>query len=80
MQTGGATFRIVVDVGDWDGSMVMKSRGQSGDRDSAHYSDLFHAWSRREGFPLYSNRARVAAVTERRISLRPVGEPIETEG
>jgi len=80
VQTGGATFRIVVDVGDWDGSLVMNSPGQSGDPDSPHYSDLFEAWSRGEAFPLCYSRARVETVTERRIRLRPIGEPGEPEG
>jgi penicillin amidase len=74
VQTGGATFRIVVDVGDWDGSLVMNSPGQSGDPDSPHYSDLFEAWSRGEAFPLYYSRERIEAVTERRIRLRPLDE------
>ena len=30
-QSGGATFRIVVDVGNWDGSLAMNSPGQAGD-------------------------------------------------
>ncbi len=75
VQTGGATFRIVVDVGDWDGSLVMNSPGQSGDPGDPHYSDLFHAWSRGEAFPLCYSRERVEAVTERRIRLRPLDEP-----
>ncbi len=80
VQTGGATFRIVVDVGDWDGSRVMNSPGQSGDPDSPHYSDLFQAWSRGEAFPLCYSRERVEAVTERRISLRPLDEPTGPSG
>jgi penicillin G amidase len=80
LQTGGATFRIVVDVGDWDGTLVMNSPGQSGDPDSPHYSDLFEPWSRGEAFPLCYSRARVEAVTEQRIRLRPTGEPAEHEG
>ena len=80
VQAGGATFRIVVDVGDWDGSLVMNSPGQSGDPDSPHYSDLFEAWSRGEAFPLCYSRARVEAVTQRRIRLRPIGKPAEPEG
>jgi penicillin amidase len=71
VQTGGATFRIVVDVGNWDGSLVMNSPGQSGDPDSPHYADLFEPWSRGEAFPLLYSRERVEAVTERRIHLRP---------
>ena len=80
VQTGGATFRIVVDVGDWDGSLVMNSPGQSGDPDSPHYSDLFEAWSRGEAFPLYYSRECVETVTERRIRLRPLGEPADPAG
>jgi penicillin amidase len=75
VQAGGATFRIIVDVGDWDGSLVMNSPGQSGDPDSPRYADLFKAWSRGEAFPLCYSRARVEAVTERRVRLRPTGGP-----
>ena len=75
VQTGGATFRIVVDVGDWDGSLVMNSPGQSGDPASPHYADLFEPWSRGESFPLCYSRERVEAVTERRIRLRPPLDP-----
>jgi penicillin amidase len=71
VQTGGATFRIVIDVGNWDGSLVMNSPGQSGDPDSPHYADLFAPWSRGEAFPLNYSRDRVEATTERRIRLRP---------
>ena len=80
VQTGGATFRIVVDVGNWDGSLVMNSPGQSGDPDSPHYSDLFDAWSRGEAFPLRYSRERVEAVVEQRIRLRPHGAPADPAG
>jgi penicillin G amidase len=75
VQTGGSTFRIVVDVGDWDGSLVMNSPGQSGDPDSPHYADLFEPWSRGEAFPLNYSRDRVEATTEQRIRLRPPPNP-----
>ncbi len=68
-----------MDVGDWDGSLVMNSPGQSGDPDSRHYSDLFGAWSRGEAFPLCYSRERVEAVTEWRIRLRLTDEPAEPE-
>ncbi|MGY1683402.1 penicillin acylase family protein [Geodermatophilus sp. SYSU D01176] len=63
----------------WRGSLVMNSPGQSGDPDSPHYSDLFDAWSRGQAFPLCYSRARVEAVTERRIRLRPLVEPGEPQ-
>ncbi|MEJ0064985.1 MAG: penicillin acylase family protein [Caulobacteraceae bacterium] len=37
----GASFRMVVDVGDWDNSRIINSPGQSGDPASPHYDDLF---------------------------------------
>jgi penicillin amidase len=80
VQTGGATFRIVVDVGNWDGSLVMNSPGQSGDSDSPHYADLFEPWSRGEAFPLHYSRERVEANTERRIRLRPPPNPGQPAG
>lgn len=70
-QTGGATFRIVVDVGNWDASLAMNSPGQSGDPDSPHYADLFEAWSNGDAFPLLYSREQVEAATEQRIRLRP---------
>ncbi|MPZ89658.1 MAG: hypothetical protein GEU81_16680, partial [Nitriliruptorales bacterium] len=69
--TGGATFRIVVDVGNWDASLAMNSPGQSGDPDSPHYADLFEAWSRGEAFTLLYSRGEVEAASRQRIRLRP---------
>ena len=71
VQAGGATFRVVVDVGDWDSSQAMNSPGQSGDPDSPHYADLFEAWGRGEAFPLLYSREAVEAATEHRIRLHP---------
>jgi penicillin G amidase len=71
VQSGGSTFRIVIDVGNWDGSLVMNSPGQSGDPDSPHYADLFERWGRGEPFPLLYSRDAVEAATEQRIHLRP---------
>jgi penicillin G amidase len=71
VQSAGSTFRIVVDVGNWDGSLVMNSPGQSGDPDSPHYADLFERWGAGEAFPLLYSRDAVEAATEQRIHLRP---------
>jgi penicillin amidase len=71
VQSGGSTFRIVIDVGNWDGSLVMNSPGQSGDPDSPHYADLFERWAAGEAFPLLYSRDAVEAATEQRIRLRP---------
>jgi penicillin G amidase len=70
-QTGGSSWRVVVDVGGWDNSLMMNSPGQSGDPASPHYSDLFSPWSRDEAVPLLYSRRKVEAATERRIILEP---------
>ncbi len=45
-QAGGASMRMVLDVGDWDNSLAMNSPGQSGHPQSPHYADLYAAWAR----------------------------------
>src|SRR5215218_603991 len=70
-QTGGSSWRIVVDVGEWDNSLMMNSPGQSGDPASLHYSDLFRPWARDETVLLLYSRRKVEAATERRIILEP---------
>ncbi|MQA78005.1 MAG: penicillin acylase family protein [Streptosporangiales bacterium] len=71
-QTAGATFRMVIDVGEWDRSVVMNAPGQSGRPDSAHYDDLADAWAHDGAFPLLYTRAAVEAEVEHRITLTPV--------
>jgi penicillin amidase len=70
-QNAGATFRIVVDVGEWDSTLVMNSPGQSGDPASPHYADLFASWARGGAFPLLYSRDRIEAVAEQRLRLVP---------
>lgn len=70
-QTGGSSFRIVVDVGSWDDSLFMNSPGQSGDPRSPHYADLFEAWAADEAFPLLYSREKVEEAAEQRIVLEP---------
>ena len=70
-QSAGATFRLVVDVGGWDNSVVMNSPGQSGDPSSPHYSDLFALWAADGAVPLLYSRDRIEAVAKERIRLVP---------
>lgn len=70
-QVGGPSFRVVIDVGDWDNSRAMNTPGQSGDPDSPHYRDLVPLWLNGEYFPLLYTRARVEAAAVRRIELVP---------
>ena len=70
-QTFGSTFRVVIDVGNWDASQAMNSPGQSGDPRSLHYADLFEPWSKGSSFPLLYSREAVERHVETRIVLRP---------
>ena len=69
--THGASFRMVVDVGDWDRSVFINVPGQSGDPGSPHYADLAPIWGRRDHVPMLYGRAAVDAATETIITLSP---------
>jgi penicillin amidase len=70
---GGASFRMVLDVGNWDDSVAVNSPGQSGEWGSAHYRDLFPLWLSGRYFPLLYTRPAIERATERKIVLEPVG-------
>ncbi|GAA4782601.1 penicillin acylase family protein [Actinomycetospora chlora] len=67
----GASFRMVLDVGDWDASRVVNAPGQSGDPRSPHYADLLEPWAAGESFPLVYTRAAVEDAAVHRTVLRP---------
>ena len=67
----GPSVRIVIDVGNWDGSVAVNHPGQSGDPDDPHYRDLAELWRRGEYFPLLYSRAAVERATERTLRLVP---------
>lgn len=75
----GSSFRIVVDVGDWDATRTLNSPGQSsGDPRSPHYADQLGLWADGESFPLASTRSAVEAVAEVRMTLRAVPDGLAT--
>jgi penicillin amidase len=74
VQSAGATFRVVVDVGDWDNSLAMNAPGQSGNLDSPHYQDLFGPWASGDAFPLLYSRDKILAAADHRIRLTPTQE------
>ncbi|MBS0376571.1 MAG: penicillin acylase family protein [Proteobacteria bacterium] len=67
----GPSVRVVLDVGNWDGSVAINHPGQSGDPDDVHYRDLAELWRRGEYFPLLYSRAAVERATERTLRLVP---------
>ncbi len=67
----GASFRMVLDVGNWDASRTINTPGQSGDPFSAHYRDLAPLWAAGQYVPLLYSRSAVEAATAEAISLTP---------
>jgi penicillin amidase len=70
-QGSGASFREIIDLADFDNSVVTSVPGQSGDPRSPHYSDLLALWGNDQYFPLVYTRARVEAETREILWLRP---------
>ncbi|HTA68290.1 MAG TPA: penicillin acylase family protein [Bryobacteraceae bacterium] len=70
-QTNGASWREILDVGDWDRSVMTNVPGESGDPSSKHYSDLLQDWGAGRYHPMPFSRQAVEAATEERIMLRP---------
>jgi penicillin amidase len=69
--TTGASFRMVVDVGEWDNSVFVNAPGQSGDVRSKHYDDHGGLWSERKYVPLIFSEEAIARETELHIVLEP---------
>ncbi len=69
--TAGASFRMVLDVGNWDASRAVNAPGQSGDPFSGHYRDLAPLWASGQYVPLLYSRAAVEAATAEAITLTP---------
>ncbi|HEV2673598.1 MAG TPA: penicillin acylase family protein [Aliidongia sp.] len=70
-QTNGPSFRMVLDVGNWDESRAVNYPGQSGNPDDPHYADLRRMWLDGTYFPLLYSRKAIEAAAETRILLKP---------
>ena len=69
--TTTATYRQVVQVGDWDRSTSILSTGQSGQPGSPHYADHIDMWREGEQHPMLWTRSAVEAQAEATLWLRP---------
>jgi penicillin amidase len=74
-QTGGGSFKIVVDTENWDNSVGLNTPGQSGDVNNRHYRDLYELWARGKYFPIFYSRSKVESVTEETFVLEPASGP-----
>ncbi len=67
----GATYREILDVGEWDSSIVTSTPGQSGQPGSPFYGNLLPLWANNEYFPLVFTPAAVNNNTAHRLVLTP---------
>ncbi|MFL6448850.1 MAG: penicillin acylase family protein [Bryobacteraceae bacterium] len=67
----GASYRQILDVSDWDKSVMTNVPGESGVPGDEHYSDLVIPWSKGEYHPMPFSRQAVEQATEERILLIP---------
>ena len=68
---GGASFRMVVDVGRWDASTMTNAPGQSGDPRSPFYRNLLDTWAEDGDFPLLFSRKAVEGARAFTVRLEP---------
>jgi penicillin G amidase len=71
MQTHGASYREILDVSDWDRSVMTNVPGESGNPGDRHYGDLINAWADGQYHPLPFSKNAVEAAAEVRIMLLP---------
>ena len=67
----GASFRIIIDLGDWDRSVATNPPGQSGSPGSAHFRDLAPLWAAGEYIPLPFGDRAVQDNAESTLTLVP---------
>ncbi len=70
-QTNGASWREILDVGDWDRSVMTNVPGESGDPSSKHYADLLDDWAAGRYHPMPFSRKAVESFTDEKVILLP---------
>jgi penicillin amidase len=67
----GASYREIIDVADWDRSVMTNTPGESGDPSSKHYRDLLDDWATGRYHPMPYSRKAVEAALDEKIVLEP---------
>jgi penicillin amidase len=70
-QSSGASFRIIVNTGDWDATVATNGPGQSGNPDSPFYDNLFEPWAKDSYFPVYYSKEKIDSVAVEKTKLLP---------
>ena len=68
-QTHGASFRLIVDTGNWDHTLGTNTPGQGGDPSDKHYRNLFDIWASDQYFPVFYSREKVEGVKDELLEL-----------
>jgi len=71
----GASYRQVIDVGNWDAARMTNAPGQSGDPRSPFYDNLLKGWAEEKSFPLLYSRAEIMRHRAFSIQLRTKNPP-----
>ncbi len=70
-QTHGASYREVLDVSDWDRSVMTNVPGESGVPGDPHYGDLVESWAAGQYHQMPFSKKAVEAAAEVRLMLLP---------
>ncbi|WP_255592943.1 penicillin acylase family protein [Bordetella sp. BOR01] len=70
-QISGASYRQVIDVGNWDNSRMQNMPGQSADPRSPHYRDLLEGWATGKYIPMAFSREKVESELGDSLTLQP---------
>lgn len=70
--TPGASFRMIVDTGDWEKTLGINTTGQSGDPSSPFYRNLFPVWAADKFVNIPFGYDRVKKNAIERIYLKPM--------
>lgn len=70
-QSSGASFKVIIPVGNWNKAVGMNSPGQSGNPDSPYYDNLFKSWAENKYFPLLYKKETIVEKADSKEILLP---------
>ncbi len=75
VEADGATYRQIIDVGDWDRSLTVNTPGASGQPESPFYGNWLPLWAENRYFPMVYGRQAVDEKAAHRLKLTPGARP-----
>ncbi len=73
-QTHGASYREILDLSDWDRSVMTNVPGESGTPGDPHYGDLIEGWADGHYHQMPFSRKAVEAAAELKLKLIPAAD------